>query len=85
MIDRQVAEPRSADRPFDDLPLKPGFRFQLTGVEKLGGKIADGRVQPPSLRQEQPAIRWDGLFTAENVSERRNIGAFRVAALRGLV
>src|SRR4051794_34216209 len=46
--------------------------MQATFVEQLRVKCADERMQSPSLREEETAIRWNGSMRTQNVIERRD-------------
>ena len=59
--------------------------WSLPVIEELGRVGADRGMQPPGLFEEQPLVRRNGLFAAENVIERRHIGALGMAALHRLI
>ena len=59
--------------------------MQAALVEELGGEGANVGMQAPRLFEEQSAVRRDRGMGAKNVVERRHVGAFRMAALHGLL
>ena len=61
------------------------MRLQPPFVEELGREAADRRMKPPRLLEEQPAVGGDGLMAVQQVMKGRDIRAFGMAALHGLV
>ena len=79
-----VPETRAADRPpdADALASASPARLEPALVERLGDEGADVGVEASACGEEQAAVGGHVRGIAEQVLERRRLGAVRVAALR---
>src|SRR5258708_2232952 len=86
---RDGKQPQSASLKWavanDPLLTEARPRLQTTFVEHLGREAADLRMEPPRLFEEKAVFIVDSLRAAEQMVERRNIGALGMATLRRLL
>src|SRR5690606_20772103 len=86
MPDRHEPQPRAgettgSDGRHDSLMHEIRPSLQPPFVVNLRRERCDIRMQPPRLIKKQPELRRHRLSTAQQMVQRRNFAAFRVAAL----